>query len=146
MERMKFNVILLPGAAAAVLGLGLLLWRHIDRTRIVASATTLSGVELRVSQSFNRNLGEIFTTSFYYRKPGSTNWNWRYYCHEDWYWGRGRVELDEPAKTATIYRGGRPTIRFNWATETYIQFTETQSGRPITNGPAPFAAITNRVP
>ena len=106
---------------------GILSWRHMTSSRVVVHGTLPNGVEIKITQSFNWTLFEWFYTSFLYRRPGG-KWVWRYYSHEDVYWGHGRVELDEVSRTATVYRGGKPTIKFNWETLVHTQFTETQGG------------------
>jgi hypothetical protein len=87
-----------------------------------------NGVEIMIKQTFTWS-GDLFNTSFHYRRPGG-EWVWRYYSHEDGYWGHGRVELDKPRRVATIYRDGKPTIEFHWDTLEHTQFTETQNGSP----------------
>ena len=103
-------------------------WSQVTSPRVVAHAMMPNGVEIVIEQTFN---WELFYTSFYYRPPGG-NWVWRYYSHEDGYWGRGPVELDESSKSATVYRDGKPTIKFNWSDLSHTQLTETQSGKPRT--------------
>ena len=117
----------------AALSLAALAWLLVSCTpvtspRTVAQATMPNGVEIMVRQSFTWS-GDLFNTSFHYRRP-SEGWVWRYYSHEDGYWGHGRVEIDEPARTATVYRGGARTIEFNYETLAHTQFTETQSKTP----------------
>ena len=110
------------------LGWLLVSWNHITSPRIVAEATLPNGVEIMIRQTFTWD-GDLFNTSFHYRRPGG-EWVQRYYSHEDGYWGHGRVELDGSSRIATIYRGAAPTIKFNWDTLTHTQFTDTQSGNP----------------
>ena len=113
----------------AAVGSLLLLW-NMTRPRIVAQARMPNGVEIMIKQTFTWS-GDLFNTSFHYRRPGG-DWVWRYYSHEDGYWGHGRVELDESSRIATVHRGGKPTISFNWDTLAHTQFTETQNGKPRT--------------
>lgn len=87
-----------------------------------------NGVEIMIKQSFTWS-GDLFNTSFHYRRPGA-KWVWRYYSHEDGYWGHGRVEIDERSQVATVYRGGKPTIEFNYDTLAHTQLTETQTKTP----------------
>ena len=124
-------IIILVAGALVVL---IYTFEHVTGTRVVVQATMPNGVEIMIKQSFNWS-GEPFTTGFYYRRPGGP-WIWRYYSHEDGYWGRGRVVLDESTRIATVERGGKPTIKFNWETLEHTQFTETQDGRPRTFTPA----------
>src|SRR3954471_22955472 len=91
--------------------------RHIDGPRILARAVAPDGTEFCVVQTCNWDL-EFFTTSCYYRKPGG-QWGWFYYDHQDWYWGRGRAEVDTAAKRISVYRGGRATVTFDWESERF---------------------------
>jgi hypothetical protein len=125
--------ILLTTLCLGAMGWLLVLWNDITGTRVVAYAAMPNGVEIMVRQSFTWG-GDLFNTSFHYRRPGG-QWVWRYYSHEDWYWAHGRVELDEASRIATIERGGKPTIKFNWDTLAHTQFTETQDGNPRTFAP-----------
>lgn len=86
--------------------------------RIVGRTTTPDGVELCVVQESSPGEFPPFNTSFVFHKPG-TNWGWFYYDHEDRFWGRARISLNTNANLATVYRGARPTITFDWSTETY---------------------------
>ncbi len=99
-------------AAAAVLFV-----RHIDDPRVVARAVAPDGTEFCVVQTCNWDF-EFFTTSCYYRKAGG-QWGWFYYDHQDWYWGRGRAEVDTVANRISIYRGGRLTVTFDWESERF---------------------------
>jgi hypothetical protein len=101
---------------ALLISAALFLW-HIDRPRVVARAIAPDGTEFCVIQTFNWH-AELFTTSCYYRKPGG-QWGWFYYDHQDWYWGRGRAELDLENTRISIYRGGRLTVTFDWVSETF---------------------------
>jgi hypothetical protein len=83
--------------------------------RVIGYGRNQSGTELCVVQ---QPLGSLLETSVYYRKPGS-NWGWFYYDHEDWYWARAEIEVDEGKKVMTILRRGEPVATFNWETETY---------------------------
>ena len=119
--------------------LGVTVWlyvsvQHVTSPRVVAHATMPNGVEIMIKQSFTWS-GDLFNTSFHYRRPGG-KWVWRYYSHEDGYWGEGRVNLDPSKHVATVYRGSQPTIEFNWDTLVHTQFTETQGGSPRTFDPA----------
>lgn len=126
-------LIVLTLCAAAVAWL-LVSLQHITSPRVVAHATMPNGVEIMIKQSFTWS-GDLFNTSFHYRRPGG-EWVWRYYSHEDGYWGHGLVVLDEATGTATVHRGGEPTIRFNWDSLVHTQFTATQGGNPRTFDPA----------
>ncbi|MEO7319889.1 MAG: hypothetical protein ABIZ56_12940 [Chthoniobacteraceae bacterium] len=112
---------------------GIVSWYQITSTRVVAQATMPNGVGIMIKQSFTWS-GDLFNTSFWYRPPGG-KWVWRYYSHEDGYWGHGRVELDSSSRIPTVYRGGKPTIKFAWDTLVHTQFTETQRGSPRTFTP-----------
>lgn len=116
--RLCLKIVLILLALFLVI-LSALILRHVARTRIVAQAVAPNGTQMYVVQSFNWNLGEIFTTGFHYRTPAG-QWGWCYYDHQDIYWGAGRVELDEKTRRATIFRGGKPAITFDWETETYV--------------------------
>jgi hypothetical protein len=91
--------------------------RHINSPRVVARGVAPDGTEFCVVQTCNWNL-EFFTTSCYYRKRGG-QWGWFYYDHEDWYWRRGRTEVDTTAKRMSVYRDGRVTVTFDWASERF---------------------------
>jgi hypothetical protein len=105
------------GIALFLVVTGVFFIRHINGPRVVARAVAPDGTEFCVVQTCNWN-GEPFTTSCYYRKPGG-NWGWFYYDHEDWYWGRGRTEVDPVAKRIAIYRDGRVTVTFDWESERF---------------------------
>ena len=89
-------------------------------TRVIASGRAPNGIEFFVVQRFNWDLGEPFTTGFYYHTTNDT-WGWCYYSHQDGLWLRGdaRAEFDESAKRVTVFRQGRPDIFFNWQTQFY---------------------------
>ena len=90
---------------------------HINGPRVVARAVAQDGTEFCVVQTCNWDL-EFFTTSCYYRKPGG-QWGWFYYDHQDWYWGRGRAEVDSAAQRISIYRDGRLTVTFDLESERF---------------------------
>jgi len=90
---------------------------YINGPRVVARAVAPDGTEFCVVQTCNWDL-EFFTTSCYYRKPAG-QWGWFYYDHEDWYWGRGRTDVDTIAKRISIYRDGRVTVTFDWESERF---------------------------
>jgi hypothetical protein len=101
-----------------ILAAGLMLFiRHIDGPRFVARAVAPDGTEMCIVQQFNWS-GEPFTTSFVYRRPGSS-WGRFYFDHQDDYWKSSRVVLDTNRCLAVFFRGGAPAITFSWATETY---------------------------
>lgn len=103
-------------AVLLVAAAGLFIW-HINGPRVVARAVAPDGTEFCIVQTCNWNL-EFFTTSCYYRKPGG-RWGWFYYDHEDWYWGRGRAEVDDAFKRISIFRDGRVTVTFDWESERF---------------------------
>ena len=129
---MKVRIRRLLGVVTAtfVVGIALFLW-HISSPRIVARAVTPDGIEMCIVQKCNWS-GELFTTSFYYRKPGG-EWLWHYYDHQDGYWGGSRASLDTNARVAVFYRGRTPAVTFAWAAETYTLHrwnrTESDPGR-----------------
>jgi hypothetical protein len=112
--RPRTQVILIIIAVLVIVA-GVLFVRHIDGPRVVARAVAPDGTEFCVVQKCNWDL-EFFTTSCFYRKPGG-RWGWFYYDHEDWYWGRGRTEIDNAAKRISIIRDGRVTVTFDWESE-----------------------------
>jgi hypothetical protein len=104
----------------------LIAWK-LGQTHVAASARLPNGIEVYVVQRFNRNLGERFTTRFFYRTPAGL-WGWCYYTHQDdWLW-TGRVDLNPAMQRATVFRGNQPVIHFDWDTETYhlLRFNRTQ--------------------
>lgn len=103
-------------AILLVVAAALFIW-HINGPRVVARAVAPDGTEFCVVQTCNWDL-EFFTTSCYYRKPGG-QWGWFYYDHQDWYWRRGRAEVDAVAKRVSIYRDGRVTVTFDWESERF---------------------------
>jgi hypothetical protein len=109
--------IILISIAVAIVMLGVLFVRHIDGPRVVARAVAPDGTEFCVVQKCNWDL-EFFTTACYYRKPGG-RWGWFYYDHEDWYWGRGRAEVDDRFKRISILRDDRVTVTFDWESERF---------------------------
>jgi hypothetical protein len=128
LRRLWLERVLFGAACTALIILGVREWNHLTGTRTVLQATMPNGVEIMVKQKFTWS-GDLFNTSFHYRRPGG-DWVWRYYSHEDGYWGRGTVTLDPSSHVASIDRDGRSTILFNWDTLRHTQFTETQDGRP----------------
>jgi len=90
---------------------------HINSPRVIARAVAPDGTEFCVVQTCNWDL-EFFTTSCYYRKPGG-QWGWFYYDHEDWYWGRGRAQINEPLKLISIFRNGHLVATFAWELEKF---------------------------
>jgi len=114
--RVRTQIILIVIAIAVVV-MGVLLVRHIDGPRVVARAVAPDGTEFCVVQKCNWEF-EFFTTSCFYRKPGG-RWGWFYYDHEDWYWGRGRTEIDGVTKRINIIRDGHVTVTFDWESERF---------------------------
>ena len=110
--RVLFSIVAI--ALAASVGLFL---HHISSPRVIARAVAPDGTEMCVVQQCNWS-AEPFTTSFVYRRPGST-WGWFYFDHQDLYWGSSRVALDTNAGVAVFYRGRAPAITFAWPTEIY---------------------------
>jgi hypothetical protein len=110
--------IIAAGAGVLLVAAAVIFVRHIDRPRVVARTVAPDGTEFCVVQTCSWDF-DLFTTSCYYRKPGHDRWGWFYYNHEDWYWGRGRAEIDPVAKRITIYRGGRATATFDWESERF---------------------------
>jgi hypothetical protein len=109
--------IVVASVAVALVAAAVFFVRHIDGPRVVACAVAPDGTEFCVVQTCNWDL-EFFTTSCYYRKEGG-RWGWFYYDHEDWYWGRGRAEIDAMAKRISIYRSGHLTVTFDWESERF---------------------------
>ncbi len=79
---------------------------------VLDRVTTTEGVELALTHRSNGSLGEPYTISFYYRKPGE-RWGWFYYEHEDTRWWDGQIELNEDESLATIMRGTKPVATFD---------------------------------
>jgi hypothetical protein len=105
------------GTAISLIAVAALSIWHINGPRVVARTVAPDGTEFCVVQTCNWDL-EFFTTSCYYRKPGG-QWGWFYYDHQDWYWGRGRAEVDSVAKRISIYRNQRVTVTFEWESERF---------------------------
>ncbi|HTD67533.1 MAG TPA: hypothetical protein VK846_13490 [Candidatus Limnocylindria bacterium] len=114
--QIRTQIILIISAAVFIV-LGMLFVRHIGGPRVVARAVAPDGTEMCIVQRCNWN-AEPFTTSFVYRKPGST-WGWFYFVHQEGYWGTSRATLDTNAGVAVFYRGTAPAVTFAWATEIY---------------------------
>lgn len=96
----------------------LLIFGHIDKPRVVVQGTAPDGTEMCIVQQFNRG-AEPFTTSFVYKKPGG-QWGRFYFDHQDWYWGRGAIQISTDQPMATVLRKGKPVVEFNWETEEYL--------------------------
>lgn len=111
-------------------GIGLCLW-HICKPRIVSRSVALDGTEMCVIQQFNWR-AEPFTASFVYRKPGQ-QWGSFYYDHQDGDWGRAPARLDAEKHVLTIYRGGLPTVIFDWQNEVYSLYRGGKLNRTATN-------------
>lgn len=90
---------------------------QISRPRIVGRAVAPDGTEMCVVQQCNWN-AEPFTTSFVYRKPG-TSWRRFWYDHQDTYWGSSRAAINTNTGVAVFYRDTAPAVTFSWASETY---------------------------
>ena len=114
---MRRRSVIVAAVLLAFVVMAYLVIRHIDSPRLVAYAKASDGTEFCVVQKCNWDL-EFFTTCCYYRKPGG-RWGWFYFDHEDWYWGRGRPEVDTIAKQIRIYRGTSVRATFDWETETF---------------------------
>lgn len=121
-------------AGFAVVVILILLVLHVASERVVAEATTPDGGTFLVLQGFAA--GDFFNTRcLFQRRPGA-RWQWFYYNHEDWYWRRGRTEVDAEAKQIRVYRGGALTAQFDWETGNYWRANDEgelhlwQSGEP----------------
>jgi hypothetical protein len=110
--------IIIASSAALLIAVTVLFIRHLDGPRVVGRAVAPDGTEMCIVQQCNWN-AELFTTSFVYRKPG-TSWRRFYYDHQDDYWGRASASLDSDTRVAVFYRGSSPAVTFAWATETYF--------------------------
>ena len=114
--RIRTQIILIISAFVVIV-VGVLFVRHIGRPRVVARAVAPDGTEMCIVQRCNWN-AEPFTTSFFYRRPGS-NWGWFYFDHQDSYWSTSRVSLNTKTGVAVFYRGSSQAITFAWETEIY---------------------------
>jgi hypothetical protein len=97
----------------AILLLGIFL-RRLVSTRVIGYARSQDGTELCVVQK----LGDLLDTSVYYRKPGS-NWGWFYYDHEDTYWAKATIIVDELNHRMTLMRGKEAVADFDWRSEVF---------------------------
>lgn len=111
------NAILAVVVIVLFLSAGIFAVIHLNRPRVIARAVSPGGVEMCIIQRCNWG-PELFTTGFYYRKPGTT-WGWFYYDHQDSYWGRGTVSLDVTNTTAVFFRDSAPAVTFDWTAERY---------------------------
>lgn len=103
---------------AIALVLVLATWVHrLNTPRVIRRAVAPDGTEMCIVQKFNWS-GELFTTSFYYKRPND-RWCWHYYDHQDDYWRTSDVLLDTNAQKAVFYRGNSPAVTFFWAAEAY---------------------------
>ena len=136
----KAKIVFLLLFVALLVAVGL--WLKILATPgIVAQAVLPNGIQIYLVQTFNWNLGERFTTSFYCRATNGV-WGWCYYNHqEDWPW-RGRVELDHQLKRATIFQRDTPVIIFDWETQTYGRLRQKRT----VNGAQPLETPHWRTP
>jgi hypothetical protein len=125
--RVQARIIFGIVALILVVSVGLFL-DHISGPRVVARAVAPDGTEMCVVQQCNWS-AEPFTTSFVYRRPGST-WGRFYFDHQDDYWGSSRVVLDTNRGVAVFYRESSPAVTFAWATETYTmhRWSRTMTG------------------
>src|SRR4029079_19200623 len=103
---------------------GFFIWKF-SKPRVVTRAVAPDGTEMCVVQQ----IGEPFSTSFVYRKPGK-QWGWFYYDHEDSYCGSAETQLDVQHHPLTVLRDGKPTALFDWESEVY---TLTAFDRRLTN-------------
>jgi hypothetical protein len=77
---------------------------------IVAQRTLPDGTQLLVTQTHGTaDIG--YEVGFYFRNPGS-DWGWCYLDHEDSEWRNGRIDYDEAAGVATIWKGSILRGRF----------------------------------
>ena len=113
---------------------------HFGGPRVVIHAVSPGGVEMCIIQRFSWG-PDLFTTSFWYHKPGQP-WGWFYYDHEDWLWTRAKASVDMEQTTAVFYRDGKPAVTFDWAAE---QYTLHRINRTLT-GAQSWAAIRAPAP
>ena len=115
-------------ALVLTLGLVYVLTDYVDGPRVLARAVSPEGVEMLLIQRCNWG-AELFTTSFWYRKPDKP-WGWFYYDHEDSFWLSGDFSLDAENATVVFFRDGTPAVTFNWDSERYTlhRFNRTLEG------------------
>src|SRR5262245_20120607 len=82
---------------------------HVASVRVVGYAKNQGGIELCIVQE----PGDFLQTSVFIRQPGG-RWGWFYYDHEDTYWRKAKVEIDESTQQMTIFRNGELDITFDW--------------------------------
>lgn len=111
---MSRKKILVASLLLAAVGVVLLFAITVSRPRVVARAVAPNGIEFCMVQ----RLGEPFTTSAYYRKPGGP-WRGFYYDHEDDFWTGGPVEIDSAEKRLKVFRGAKLTASFHWEKEEF---------------------------
>jgi hypothetical protein len=112
----RSRILLIVATAALFIGTAVLFVRAI-RPRIVGRTVAPDGTEMCIVQKFNWS-PELFTTKFFFRKPGS-NWGTFYYDHQDDYWGTSPAKIAPNSTVAVFYRGNTPAVTFDWSTETY---------------------------
>ena len=98
---------------------------QINSPRIIGRAVAPDGTDMCIVQRFNWS-GELFTTSFYYKRPND-QWRWHYFDHQDDFWHSSRVTLDTNAQKAVFYRGNSPAVTFLWAEEIYTLHRRNQT-------------------
>ena len=132
-------------AAVMIVGAAWAVYR-VTVPRLVGRVVAPDGTEMCVVQQFNWD-PEPFTTSFVFRKPPG-RWRWRYYDHQDDYWGRSSAVLDMTTRTAVFYRGGKPAVTFAWETSTYTLHrrgrVEVGPGTPLPEGWTPAQSVYKR--
>jgi len=113
---MKMRILLILSGVFLAVGVGTCI-HHINTPRIIGRAVAPDGTEMCLVQKCNWS-GELFTTSFFYKRPND-RWAWLYYDHQDDYWRSSRVVVDTNAQKAVFYRGNSPAVTFLWADEVY---------------------------
>ena len=103
----------------------------VGKAILITQATTHSGMEMRLTQTRNRDISEPYTISFYYKNYNDESWKWFYIDHEDFYWRSGAIKIDEDNKKATLFRGSKALACFDWEQETLTFF----NSRGIIKGP-----------
>lgn len=85
-------------------------------TRTIAEAVAPDGTEFKVVQGWG---DDFWNTAVFYRSPGKP-WGWFYYDHDDYFWARGKVEVDTSEGVFRVHRKGIITATFRWGTEEFV--------------------------
>lgn len=112
---------------------------------LVAEAISSEGFHFCVTQ-VRTGTAEPFNVAFFYRTP-SGPWIWNYLDHEDTFWWKGSIRINEKNKRAMVYKGRSVVASFDWASNVFTCRGHTYppgSGKPIAVDPLRYRINESR--